>query len=54
MDLNHSLWGVDIPNAVKGINVAWDPIDKQLYAAAIVNPWMMVIRPEKQPSQPFY
>lgn len=46
MDLNHSLWGVDIPNAVKGINVVWDPVDKQLYAAAIANPWMMVIRPE--------
>ena len=33
-------------HAVKGINVVWDPIDKQLYAAAIANPWMMVIRPE--------
>jgi hypothetical protein len=46
LDLNHALWGEDIPNSVKGISPAWDPGEGLLYSSAIMGPYLMISKPD--------
>lgn len=50
LSINHSLWGEALPNAVKGIAVAYDEASKIIYTSGITSPYLMLTHVgEKRP-----
>ena len=43
--LNQALWGVDVPNALKGVYVAYDPVSDVVFHTAITSRWLVATRP---------
>lgn len=48
LDINKVLWQKDLPNAVKGISVAYDSQNDILYTAAITSPYIMISKPSQE------
>ena len=46
LSLSRALWGVEAPNLLKSITVAWDGVGKRLYAVGIATDRLVVIDPD--------